>query len=150
MTILNALHVALLVSDLATAAQFYGEILGLPTADRPLSFPGQWYQVGPFQIHLMVAEQWQAPCPRPDKWGRNPHLALAVDDLEGIKARLLAAGHSVQLSASGRAALFTQDPDGNLIELPLYTASSHPPISHYYYFYYSKRENLVRRTKKQK
>lgn len=123
MTILNALHVALLVSDLAAAEQFYGEILGLPTADRPLSFPGQWYQVGPFQIHLMVAEHWQAPCPRPDKWGRNPHLALAVDDLDDIQARLLAAGHGVQLSASGRAALFTQDPDGNLIEL-----SAAPPV----------------------
>ncbi|MEB3267145.1 MAG: VOC family protein [Leptolyngbya sp.] len=113
----HALHVALLVSDLAQAEWFYGEVLGLTPAPRPLSFPGQWYQLGTFQLHLMVAAQWQAPRPRPDKWGRNPHLALGVVDLAAMQTRLEAAGCPVQRSASGRAALFTQDPDGNLIEL---------------------------------
>jgi catechol 2,3-dioxygenase-like lactoylglutathione lyase family enzyme len=111
------LHVALNVSDLAQAEAFYGGVLGLQTVDRPLSFPGQWYQIGGFQIHLIVADK---PYQRPlnsDKWGRHAHLALAVRDLDAMSAALAQAGCPVQRSASGRAALFTQDPDGNVIEL---------------------------------
>jgi catechol-2,3-dioxygenase len=115
--VFQALHVALLVSDLSQAERFYGEVLGLSPAPRALNFPGQWYQVGPFQIHLMVAGHWQAPCPRPEKWGRNPHFALGVEDLGAIKERLQLAGYPVQMSASGRSALFTQDPDGNIVEI---------------------------------
>lgn len=49
--------------------------------------------------------------------GRLPHVALGVEDLEAVKARLLQAGYEVQPSASGRAAVFVRDPDGNVIEL---------------------------------
>ncbi|NEQ23796.1 MAG: glyoxalase, partial [Microcoleus sp. SIO2G3] len=52
-----------------------------------------------------------------EKLGRNPHVALAVENLDDAKNQLLAHGCMVQSSASGRAALFTQDPDGNIIEL---------------------------------
>ena len=117
------LHVALNVSNLAQAEAFYGGVLGLSTADRPLSFPGQWYQIGGFQIHLIVADK---PYPRPpqaEKWGRHAHLALAVRDLDATAAALEQAGCPVQRSASGRAALFTQDPDGNVIELTCITDS---------------------------
>ena len=112
-----SLHVALNVSDLAQAEAFYGGVLGLQTVERPFSFPGQWYQIGGFQIHLIVADK---PYSRPqdtEKWGRYAHLALAVRDLEAMAAVLEQAGCPVQRSASGRAALFTQDPDGNVIEL---------------------------------
>lgn len=111
------LHVALTVRDLAKAEAFYGGILGLETAERPLSFPGQWYQIGDFQIHLVVAEGPRHAPPAPDQWGRHGHLALAVLDLESAASVLARAGCPVQRSASGRAALFTQDPDGNVIEL---------------------------------
>jgi len=116
-TIVRSLHVALLVSDLDRAATFYEGILGLEAAPRSLTFPGLWFQIGEFQIHLMQCDGWQAPCPRPDKWGRNPHVALQVDDLAALKTRLLENGYLVQMSASGRAALFTQDGDGNMIEI---------------------------------
>ena len=115
--IVRSLHVALLVTDLARAAMFYGEILGLESAPRSLTFPGLWFQVGDFQIHLMQHDEWQAPCPRSDKWGRNPHMAFQVHDLAAIKTRLIEHQYPVQLSASGRAALFTQDADGNIVEL---------------------------------
>ncbi len=115
--IMRSLHVAILVSDVDRAAAFYGDVLGLEAAPRSLNFPGIWYQIGDFQIHLIHHAGWQAPLPRSDKWGRNPHLALAVEDLDTMQAKLSAQGYAVQKSASGRAALFTQDPDGNIIEL---------------------------------
>ncbi|MGD1909114.1 MAG: VOC family protein [Leptolyngbyaceae cyanobacterium] len=115
--ICNALHVALLVSDLTQAEQFYEQVLGLPPAPRALNFPGQWYQIGAFQIHLIVAEEHTAPIVNRDRWGRNPHLALAVADLAEMHHRLEAHQCPIQTSRSGRAALFTQDPDGNVIEL---------------------------------
>lgn len=117
MQITHYLHTALLVSNLEQAEQFYGGVLGLTKVDRPLKYPGAWYQLGAIQIHLMVHEAFSSPLHNSEKWGRNPHLALAVTNLEAAKAHLTAQGYPIQLSASGRAALFTQDPDGNVIEL---------------------------------
>ncbi|HEY9762646.1 MAG TPA: VOC family protein [Trichocoleus sp.] len=111
------LHVAVLVTELSKAEAFYGGVLGLKKAVRPMEFPGVWYQVGTFQIHLIVASGQQTSLPNAEKWGRNPHMAFAVSSLEAVKARLLAADCPIQMSASGRTALFAQDPDGNVIEL---------------------------------
>lgn len=110
------LHVAINVRDLARAEAFYGGLLGLNKVDRSLKFAGAWYQVNGFQLHLIVAKDWRASSHHP-KWGRNAHVAFAIDDLEAAKAALMEAHCPVQISASGRAALFTQDPDGNIIEL---------------------------------
>ena len=117
MEITQCLHVALLVSDLDRAEQFYGEILGLRKVERSLKFPGVWYQIGSFQIHLMVATDYHPPLINAQKWGRNHHVAFSVVDFEAVKEILLTHGYPVQMSASGRRALFTQDPDGNIIEL---------------------------------
>ncbi len=126
MQIDQCLHVAILVSDLQRAEDFYGGVLGLPTVERvakvgssttALNFAGTWYQVGGFQIHLIVQPQMQQSLQDSQKWGRNAHVAFAVADLETAKQTLLAHGAPVQSSASGRLALFTQDPDGNVIEL---------------------------------
>jgi catechol-2,3-dioxygenase len=40
-----------------------------------------------------------------------------VEDLGAAIATLQAHGCPLQMSASGRAACFTQDPDGNVIEI---------------------------------
>lgn len=117
MQISHYLHTALLVSDLTQAEQFYGAVLGLEKVDRPLNYAGAWYQLGAIQIHLIVDQSIATKLQNPEKWGRNPHLALGVENLEAAKAHLIGRGYPVQLSASGRAALFTQDPDGNVIEL---------------------------------
>ncbi len=119
MDIVTCSHIALLVSDLARSERFYGQVLGLANVERaPLNFPGSWYQLGAdLQLHLIVRPDWQAAVPNTEKWGRNPHLALTVADLETAKAQLQAAGVSFQMSASGRAALFARDPDGNILEL---------------------------------
>lgn len=113
------LHVAIHVTDLQRSAHFYGNLLGLTLADRPLSFPGLWYQVGPVQIHLIETNQYSNSLVDRQRWGRNPHIALAVNELDGIGHQLTAAGYRIQASASGRAAFFVQDPDGNVIELTL-------------------------------
>ncbi len=117
MQITQSLHAAVLVSDLEPAEHFYGNILGLSKVERSLKYPGAWYQVSNFQIHLIVDPLIEPRLQNSEKWGRNPHVALAVADLDAAKTQLLAHKCDIQMSASGRAALFTQDPDGNIIEL---------------------------------
>ncbi|MBD1919618.1 VOC family protein [Microcoleus sp. FACHB-831] len=117
MQITQCLHAAILVSDLDRAEHFYGAVIGLPKVERSLKFPGAWYQVGSFQIHLIVADSIPSDLVDAQKLGRNRHLAFSVDNLEAAKNQLLTHNFPIQMSASGRAALFTQDPDGNIIEL---------------------------------
>ena len=117
MQITQCLHVAILVSDLERSELFYGNVLGLSKVDRVLKFPGVWYQIGNFQIHLIVDPQVSVSLQNEEKWGRNQHLAFSVSSVDNAKQKLLDNGYSVQMSASGRAALFTRDPDGNIIEL---------------------------------
>ncbi|MBE9004280.1 VOC family protein [Fortiea sp. LEGE XX443] len=116
MQITQSLHTALLVTDLERSEYFYGKVLGLSKIDRSLKYPGAWYQVGNYQIHLIAASTVPTDNPN-EKWGRNPHIAFAVADLEQAKQELLSHNCSIQASASGRPAIFTQDPDGNVIEM---------------------------------
>jgi len=124
MQIEQCLHTAILVSDLEKADRFYSEILGLAKVERSLKFAGTWYQVGTYQIHLIVAPTVPFTTQNPDKLGRNPHIAFAVADLDAAKQKLLTHNCPIQMSASGRAALFTQDPDGNIIELSQLSGTS--------------------------
>lgn len=113
---LKPLHTAILVTDLEKAEHFYGEVLGMSKIDRVMKFPGTWYQVGDYQLHLIVAPEVVSK-PKHEKWGRNPHIAFSVSDLDAAKQRLLNYNFLIQPSASGRPAIFTTDPDGNVIEL---------------------------------
>jgi len=116
MQITQSLHTAILVTDLERSEKFYGTVLGLTKIDRSLKYPGAWYQIGHYQLHLIVA--LTAPTTNPnEKWGRNPHIAFSVADLESAKGELRHHNYPIQASASGRPAIFTQDPDGNIIEL---------------------------------
>lgn len=117
MQITQCLHTAILVSNLEKAEHFYSNILGLSKIERILKYPGVWYQIDQYQIHLMVDTSIQPALSNPEKWGRNPHIALSVTNLNDAKTQLLAHNYQIQTSASGRAAIFTQDPDGNIIEL---------------------------------
>ncbi len=117
MKLVRYLHTALTVNDLERSRHFYGELLGLTPVPRDMSFPGCWYELHGVQIHLLHQPHPPLPLADPDRWGRNPHLALAVTDLTQAAQELLSAGYPVQPSSSGRAAIFTQDPDGHVIEL---------------------------------
>jgi glyoxylase I family protein len=117
MQLTQFLHAAIVVSDLEKSEQFYGTVLGLKKIDRVLKFPGAWYEVGAFQIHLIADAAPSSEIQNAEKWGRNRHLAFSVANLEEAKEALIQAGCEFQVSASGRAALFVKDPDGNIIEL---------------------------------
>ena len=114
--ILYPLHVALQVSDLEKSEDFYSRIIGLNKVERSLAFPGTWYQIGDFQLHLIVSN-WAANPEREDKWGRHPHVTFAIDNLDEVKRDLTEQQIPFQMSSSGRAALFVKDPDGNTVEL---------------------------------
>lgn len=117
MKINQPLHAALLISNLEKSQQFYSTVLGLEKLDRELKFPGIWYQIGNFQIHLILAATIISNAINHEKLGRNRHLAFSVANLEAAKKQLIAYNCPIQMSASGRSALFTEDPDGNIIEL---------------------------------
>lgn len=117
MQITQSLHAAILVANLEQSEHFYGKILGLSKVERSLKFPGAWYEIGNFQIHLIVSDKIAPDTVDTEKWGRNRHLAFAVSDLDAAKGQLISHNCPFQLSASGRPALFTHDPDGNIIEL---------------------------------
>lgn len=114
--ILYPLHVAVQVSNLEKAEAFYTDVIGLQKVDRQLTFAGAWYQVGDFQLHLIVSD-WAKNPVREDKWGRHPHITFAIHNLDEVKAKLTERQVPFQMSSSGRAALFVKDPDGNVVEL---------------------------------
>jgi glyoxylase I family protein len=91
--------------------------LGLAKVDRVLKFPGAWYEINGFQIHLIAASSVSSELQNAAKWGRNQHLAFSVENVQTAQEQLLQQGYQFQTSASGRSALFVQDPDGNVIEL---------------------------------
>ncbi|WP_297529049.1 VOC family protein [Thiohalobacter sp.] len=112
-------HVSLLVADTGRALGFYRDLIGLEVApDRPdLGYPGAWLTLGEAQIHLLELPNPDPVSGRPEHGGRDRHVALAVDDLPALVARLEAAGVAFTRSRSGRAAIFCRDPDGNALEL---------------------------------
>ncbi len=112
-------HVSLIVSDTSTALAFYSGVLGLAASDtRPdLGFPGAWLEFGGQQIHLLELPNPDPVAGRPVHGGRDRHVALQVDDLDEFRTRLEAVGIPLQMSRSGRRALFCRDPDGNALEL---------------------------------
>ena len=75
-------------------------------------------------IHLMEVDN---PDPtmlaaRPAHGGRDRHACFGVASVQALADALSAAGVPFTRSASGRAALFVRDPDGNTLE-----CAEHPP-----------------------
>ena len=116
MQIIQSLHTAILVTELERSEYFYSQVLGLDKIDRPLKYPGIWYQIGNYQLHLIVTPTVPTN-KQQEKWGQNPHIAFSVNDLQVVKDELIAKNYPFQSSASGRAAIFIKDPDRNIIEL---------------------------------
>lgn len=117
--VIGLLHASLLVNDLARARPFYENVLGLTPSDLrpPMKFDGVWYELGEQQIHLLELPNPEATLAKPEHGGRDRHVAVRVDDLEGMRQKLEAAGVPYTRSQSGRAAIFCRDPEGNAFEL---------------------------------
>ncbi|WP_018873032.1 VOC family protein [Thioalkalivibrio sp. ALJ16] len=111
-------HASLVIAELPRAQHFYEDLLGLVPVARPdLGFPGLWYDLGRGQTLHLLGGPNPDPVERPVRGGRDRHLALRVQGLDGLLARLEAAGFAADRSRSGRPAAFVRDPDGNTIEL---------------------------------
>jgi glyoxylase I family protein len=115
-------HVNVVVTDLDAARDFYGEKLGLERLPRPDfgGFGGDWYRLGPSQLHLSVADRM------PDWNGTAPHMALYIPPHEFVDTVRALQASGVELTSDIRTredfgvtvqTAFCRDPDGNLIEL---------------------------------
>jgi glyoxylase I family protein len=114
-------HVAISVTDLDAAREFYCGILGFEELPRPdLGVPGMWLGVGDLQLHFIETDEMPVP-------GKGfPHYALHVptDRFDTTIEALRAAGVSFLGQPSSRVdfgttvlAAFVNDPAGNFIEL---------------------------------
>ena len=117
MKLKQLLHASILVMDVDKTRAFYEGVLGLsPSTQRPdLGFPGVWYEFGAQQIHVLALANTPQKIHH-EHGGRDRHIALAIDDIDVLKAKLDTEGVAYTLSRSGRRALFCRDPDGNALE----------------------------------
>ena len=105
-------HVSINVKDVAAAENFYVDVLGMESLDRPdFGFPGAWLRAGEQEVHLM---QMDSGPPL-----KEQHFAFKVADLDALRERLGQAGLQCseprEIPGICRQA-FTHDPSGNLVE----------------------------------
>ncbi len=123
---MRVLHTSLNVRDMERSIRFWTETLGfslvrrreIPENDAEIAFvqpPG-----GGSEIELSHWRTWT-----PDEYVDGTlfdHVALGVDDVEGLVARLAEEGVTIakepyRLSGGSGVIAFILDPDGNWIEL---------------------------------
>jgi catechol 2,3-dioxygenase-like lactoylglutathione lyase family enzyme len=98
----------------ALARSFYAGLLGMTELPKPPALAvrgGCWFASGAAVLHLGVEDPfWPA---------RKAHPALLADDLDGLAAALIAAGHAC-VAADGEIPgvrrFHTSDPFGNRVE----------------------------------
>lgn len=145
-------HINLVVADLERSVRFYTEVLGFRKT-HDVTMEGEWIEaiVGLRGVKGLVAFveppgggpriellQYVAPAGavRPENSRANTHglrhLALRVDDIAGMAARLRAAGVTlfsdpvrvpagvVKFAAGDKTLVYFLDPDGVILELAEY------------------------------
>jgi catechol 2,3-dioxygenase-like lactoylglutathione lyase family enzyme len=114
------------VVDLEASERFYGEVLGLPVADRWPDREAVW---------LMAGERTRIGLWRPQvglaggRGGLHVHFALHIDeaDYDAAVERLRSLGQEVEeiaFDGAGRA-VYVDDPDGNVVELWTWDVAEH-------------------------
>jgi catechol 2,3-dioxygenase-like lactoylglutathione lyase family enzyme len=111
--------------EVEAARRFYQDVLGLdPDPGRPHipSIAGFWMNVGgAAQIHLMGVYGQSKFAEGPGQDPSNPHVALAVADIQEARKELdrLGVAHWVSRGVVGPESqqIFLLDPFGNMIEL---------------------------------
>lgn len=109
-------HVQITVppGQVEAARAFYCGVLGLPEMPRPesvLEIPGFWMQVGGQEVHVRSEPDF-------DRLLTKAHIAYRVDDLEGWKQTLAAAGIETlpSIPLPGYDRFEFRDPFGNRVE----------------------------------
>ncbi len=118
-TITSLQHVSFIVKDLSVSLKFYCDLLKLEQKmNRPdMAFKGAWLKVTDVQeIHLLELNNPDPVEGRPEHGGRDRHAAFTIESLTPLQAILDEKKTPYTMSKSGRAALFTRDPDGNALE----------------------------------
>lgn len=120
-------HVAITVRDMERSVGFYRDLLGFEVLGQLFLNEGTlkivYLQSGAVRVELFEfrGQDAETAVGVPDTVGGFKHLALQTDDVDGVAARLKAAGTEFTLEpldAVGRVRLaFFRDPDGNLLEL---------------------------------
>jgi catechol 2,3-dioxygenase-like lactoylglutathione lyase family enzyme len=107
----------------ADARRFFGELLGLEEIRKPAALAargGCWFKLGPVQIHIGVEQDF-----RP---ARKAHIALAVDDVDGLFTTLVNAGVVCRRDDDRESVrrFFSEDPWGNRLEFTEPTSATEP------------------------
>ena len=94
---------------------FYCGLLGIREVEKPAALQergGFWLQVGDRQVHVGTEEGVE-------RLATKAHVAYAVTDLAGWRARLAAAGVTILegVPIPGHARFEFRDPFGNRVEL---------------------------------
>jgi glyoxylase I family protein len=114
-------HVAIGVTTLDRARQFYANVLGLEeTARPPFDFAGAWFRAGPQQIHLIVRPSTETPRERGGLETRREHVALRVRSYRQTLDHLRTLGVACVERPHNKTPwpqIYVADPDGNVIEL---------------------------------
>ena len=113
-TAIHHVQITIAPDDEAAARRFYGEVLGLPEIEKPVSLRGRggfWVQVGDRQLHVGVETGV-------DRERTKAHVAYQVDDLAAWRERLAAAGVAALESVpiAGYERFECRDPFGNRLE----------------------------------
>ena len=96
------------------ARAFYGRMLGLREIEKPDALKpkgGVWFSLGRGELHVGLEDDF-----RP---ARKAHPAFAVDDVNGLREWLEAAGYETADAEEipGVQRFYVHDPFGNRIEL---------------------------------
>ena len=122
-------HVAISVTDLGRAREFYAGVLGFEEIARPaFPFDGAWFRLGDRELHLIVASDPTLRAGKPVTL-QDGHFAIRVSSFKAALAHLESKGCSEASQEPGRSMrvnpssvtgypqIHLLDPDRNIIEI---------------------------------
>ena len=107
--------VTIATRDYDAAAEFYGDVVGLPFAKRWGQMPAGEFETGTLTIAVMQSDAFGI-----EFQANNHPIALHVDDVEGARAELESRGVEFKgdiLDSGVCHQAFFSDPDGNVLGL---------------------------------